>query len=84
MSCAANTATTWRHGAKEGDGLLPELTRIHCIAATDVDTGQPVGAWGPDALGQGLDVLSSADKLIAHFGLGYDFPALAGKLRVVA
>lgn len=61
----------------EGNGLLPDLTRIHCICATDVDTGQPVGAWGPDSIGEALAVLASADKLIAHFGIGYDFPALA-------
>lgn len=60
----------------EGNGLLPDLTKLHCIAATDVDTGQPVGAWGPDEIPQGLTVLAMADKLIAHFGLGYDFPAL--------
>ena len=60
----------------EGNGLLSDVTKIHCIAATDVDTGQPVGAWGPNEIPQALDVLSTADKLIAHFGLGYDFPAL--------
>jgi len=60
----------------EGNGLLPELTKLHCIAATDVDTGQPVGAWGPDEIPQALEVMATADKLIAHYGLGYDFPAL--------
>ncbi|MHB8392321.1 MAG: DNA polymerase [Acidobacteriaceae bacterium] len=60
----------------EGDGLLPELTKIHCIAASDVDTGQPVGVWGPNALPLALDVMDRADKLVAHFGIGYDFPAL--------
>ena len=60
----------------EGNGLLPELTKLHCIAATDVDTGEAVGAWGPNEIPQALDVLAQADKLIAHYGLGYDFPAL--------
>ena len=57
----------------EGNGLLPELTKLHCIAATDVDTGQPIGAWGPNEIPQALEVMSQADMLIAHYGLGYDF-----------
>jgi DNA polymerase-1 len=60
----------------EGNGLLPELTKLHCIAATDVDTGHAVGAWGPNEIPQALEVMATADKLIAHYGLGYDFPAL--------
>jgi DNA polymerase-1 len=60
----------------EGNGLLPELTKLHCIAATDVDTGQPVGSWCPDEIPRALEVMATADKLIAHYGLGYDFPAL--------
>lgn len=60
----------------EGNGLLPELTKIHCIAATDVDTQQPVGDWGPNEIPAALEALAQADMLIAHFGIGYDFPAL--------
>lgn len=60
----------------EGNGLLPDLTKLHCIAAYDVDTKEHVGAWGPDEIPQALNVLSQADILIAHHGLGYDFPAL--------
>lgn len=61
----------------EGNGLLPELTKLHVLSATDVDTGEVVGTWGPDQISQGLEKLEQADKLIAHFGIGYDFPALA-------
>ncbi len=60
----------------EGNGLLPELTKLHCIAATDVDTGAPVGAWGPNEIPQALETMATADRLIAHYGLGYDFLAL--------
>jgi hypothetical protein len=41
-----------------------------------VDTGEAVGSWGPNEIPQALEVMSTADKLIAHYGLGYDFPAL--------
>ena len=59
----------------EGNGLLPDLTTIHCIAAVDIDTGD-AGSWGPKQIPQALAYLAQADKLIAHFGIGYDFPAL--------
>lgn len=59
----------------EGDGLLPELTTIHCLAAVDPDTGWR-GDWKPEEVGQALEVLSKADRLYAHNGLRYDFPAL--------
>lgn len=59
----------------EGDGLLPELTKLHCICTADIDT-EEVRDFGPQELQDALAYLSTADLLIAHFGLGYDFPAL--------
>lgn len=59
----------------EGNGLLPELTTIHCISAADVDTGERF-SWGPHELDAALTAIDKADVAIAHFGLGYDFPAL--------
>jgi DNA polymerase-1 len=63
----------------EGDGLLPELTKLHCIATVDVDTGER-RLFGPGdcncVFGAAIEYLSTADVLIAHFGLGYDFPAI--------
>lgn len=35
-----------------------------------------MGEWGPDAIPAALATMDTADKLIAHYGLGYDFPAL--------
>lgn len=63
----------------EGNGLLPELTKFHCICATDVDSREAF-AWGPNEIPQALETLSKADRLIAHNGIRYDFPAL-GKLH---
>lgn len=59
----------------EGDGLLPIVTKIHCIAACDPDTGEEFD-WKPDELPRAYEVLEQADKLYAHHGLGYDFPAM--------
>lgn len=64
----------------EGDGLLPELTKLHCICTVNIDTDE-VRDFGPDSLAEAVGYLSSADILIAHFGLGYDFPALAKVLN---
>jgi DNA polymerase-1 len=66
----------------EGDGLLPELTRIHCICTVDVDTDE-TRDFGPGELRDAVAYLSAADVLIAHYGLGYDFPALAKVLGYV-
>lgn len=59
----------------EGNGLLPELTKFHCICATDVESREAF-AWGPNEIPQALETLSKADKLIAHNSLRYDFPGL--------
>ena len=59
----------------EGDGLLDTVSRIHCIEAVDPDTMEQL-SWGPEEIPQALSTLGTADKLIAHYGLGYDFPAL--------
>jgi DNA polymerase-1 len=66
----------------EGDGLLPELTKIHCIAAVDPDTRQRF-SWRPHELPQAYETLASADELWAHYGLGYDFPALEKVAKLV-
>lgn len=63
------------HFDVEGDGFLDVVTRLHCIAAKDADTGETFD-YGPDAIAEGMELLSKADVLIAHYGLGYDFPVL--------
>lgn len=59
----------------EGDGLLDTVTRIHCIAAVDPDTGERLD-WKPDQLSDAYSTLQSANTLYAHFGIGYDYRAL--------
>lgn len=60
----------------EANGLLKQVTKIHCIAALDIDT-EVMHSWGPDRIDEALAYLYEADDLIAHNGLDYDFRVLA-------
>jgi DNA polymerase-1 len=66
----------------EGDGLLPSLTKIHCICTVDVDT-EETRDFGPNDLNAAVELLWGADVCIAHYGIGYDFPALEKVLGFV-
>ena len=59
----------------ETDGLLPELTVIHCIVARDLVTGQE-HVWDNGNIKEGLKVLRDADQLWGHNICGYDIPAI--------
>jgi len=59
----------------ESDGLLPELTKIHCLVAKDIDTNR-LYSFRPDEVEKGLDLLSDAKEIIAHNGIGFDVPAI--------
>lgn len=63
------------HFDVEGNGFLETVTKLHCVAIKDVDTGETF-EFGPDEIPRAIEVLSTADKLVAHYGLGYDFPVL--------
>lgn len=56
----------------EGDGLYDKVTRVHCIAAKDPDTGERL-SWKPHEIPQALETLEKADILIGHHAIGYDF-----------
>lgn len=60
----------------EANGLLATITKVHCIAALDLDT-EELRSFGPDQIDEALAYLYEADELIAHNGLDYDFRALA-------
>jgi DNA polymerase-1 len=59
----------------EANGFLDTVTKVHCIATVDVDTEER-RVFGPQEIDAALSYLKSADVLIAHNGLGYDFPVL--------
>lgn len=66
----------------ETNGLLHQLDRIHCLSIRDVASGEE---WSfadhrqthsyPD-IPEGLAMLSQADEIIAHNGIGFDLPAI--------
>ena len=61
----------------ETDGLLRGLTKIHCIAAQDLDTNEQY-FWDSinDNIKEGLAFLLTADELWGHNIIGYDFEAI--------
>lgn len=70
----------------ETDGLLDELTRIHCLCIMDVDTGELWSCcdWWHGAetdpfritVAEGLKILSEASRLIGHNVIRFDIPAI--------
>ena len=59
----------------EADNLNRKLTKIHCIVAQDLDTGE-VFKYSPSGITRGLALLETATELWAHNGVGYDIPAI--------
>ncbi len=59
----------------EANGLLRQATRVHCGVVKDLHTKE-VRKFGPDQIDELLEYLESFDVLIAHNGIGYDFPLL--------
>lgn len=61
----------------ESDGLLPELSKIHCIVMKDIDT-QKVFAWQwlGSAIDNSLEMLENASEIVGHNALTYDVPAI--------
>lgn len=59
----------------EADGLLHDITKVHCICAIDIATNEQF-QWGPKEIEEGVKFLYDAEELIAHNGIGYDFKAL--------
>jgi len=59
----------------EADGLLDELTKVHCIAIFDCDTGK-ADLYEPDSIQAALDRIAVADEVYGHNIIGFDLPAL--------
>lgn len=59
----------------EANGFLDTVTHAWCIVVKDHSTGER-HSFGPDAIPAALDLLSSADVLIGHGSIDYDFPML--------
>ena len=59
----------------ETDGLLPELTKVHCIVLINLDDNVKY-RFGPNDYKKGLQMLKNADEIWGHNILGYDIPAI--------
>lgn len=63
----------------ETDGLLQKMTRVHCLAIKDYETGQ-VRRFRQnkheDTIQKGLDYLQTAGVIIGHNILSFDLPVL--------
>lgn len=59
----------------ETDGLLDTMTRIHCIVAADIDTGEYF-EFPPSNIQSGIAFLEQASELVAHNGFWFDYIAL--------
>lgn len=64
----------------EGDNLLDQITRIHCLVIHDVGTGLSLRfndqlSQAP-AIEAGLKLLQKADEIIGHNILSFDLPAI--------
>ena len=64
----------------ETDGLLPDLTKIHCIVMRDVDTKEVESFTDASSdylsIDTGLACMMLADKIILHNGINFDIPAI--------
>jgi hypothetical protein len=57
----------------EGNGFLENITRMHCIALKDIDSGD-ISSFRPHQVEHGLRAVMDADLIIAHNGIKYDIP----------
>jgi len=59
----------------ETNGFLAELTKIHCLAILDIDTGE-IKSYGPSQIEEGLLILRDAELLVGHNIIKFDIPAI--------
>ena len=59
----------------ETDGLLDQMTKIHCLVAVDPDTDE-VYRFEPAEVGEGVKFLEQADEVIGHNIMSFDIPAI--------
>lgn len=63
----------------ETDGLLDQLTKLHCLAFADVDTDELhtfADQPGYRPIEEGLRILAGADTIIGHNSIKFDVPAI--------
>lgn len=59
----------------ETNGLLDELTTVHCLVMKDLDSGERF-SYGPNTVVEGVRKLAEADLIVGHNIIGFDLIAL--------
>ena len=63
----------------ESDGLLDDVTKIHCLVIYDSETDQTTiynDQGNQEPLSRGIQRLEDADVLVGHNIIGYDIPVI--------
>ena len=63
----------------ETNGLLHDVSTIHCLAIHDLSTGQTIAyndTGSSEPISRGLQRLQDADCIIGHNIIGYDVPVI--------
>jgi len=60
----------------ETDGLLDDVTKVHCIVLKDIDTGEALGYHGRGVWTEAIPKLEKADMICGHNIIKYDIPVL--------
>ena len=63
----------------ETDGLIPEMTKVHCIVLKNIEDGSLISCASQTnyhSIEAALDYISEADLLVGHNIIKFDLPAL--------
>ena len=59
----------------ETDGLLQDVTKVHCLVMQDTKSGK-VFSYHGESLQEGLTILSQTPEIGGHNIIGFDLPVL--------
>lgn len=60
----------------ETNGLLPDVSKIHCLVLRDLDTDE-VQTFTSENIKEGLKILYDAEEVVGHNWIGYDSKVIA-------
>lgn len=60
----------------ETNGLMDEVTTVHCLVLKNIDTGEITGYTGNGIWSEGVPKLEEAELIVGHNIIKYDIPVL--------
>ena len=66
----------------ETNGLLDEVSKVHCAVLYDLDTDQVMG-FRPHEIGKFLELYMKAKQLVGWNSIGYDFEVIRKIYQIV-